>query len=88
MGLLLLRIFAAVFVLSVIVAMMTAAELGKMKRADSPNRSWMTHMFRVLSADHFEPEAQSIHQRFRLCFALSWISFFLVFGSIFLAMSD
>jgi hypothetical protein len=88
MGLFLLRIFAAVFVLTVVVAMMTATELGKMKRADSPNRSWLSHMFRVLSKEHFEPEAQSLHRRFRLCFALSWISFFFVFGSIFLAMND
>jgi len=88
MGLLLLRIFAAVFVLSVVVAMLTAIELKKMRRADAPAGSWLSRKLWIQNAGHYEAGAQSLHRRFRLCFALSWISFFLVFGSIALAMVE
>jgi len=83
MGLLLLRIFAALFVLTTLVALMSAGALRKRTVSAEPQN--LMALWRVVPGDD---EGQSIQRRFRLCVKLALFSGAFVVGSIALAMND
>ena len=83
MGLLLLRIFAGVFVLTALVALMSASALGK-RQTDNESAS-LLDLWRTEPNDE---ERRAIHRRYRFCVKLSLYSLAVVVSSIALAMLD
>ncbi len=83
MGLLLLRIFAGVFVLTALVALLSASALGK-RQPDDESAS-LLELWRIEPGDD---ERQAIHRLYRLCVKLALFSLAVVVSSIALAMMD
>ena len=81
MGLLLLRIFAGVFVLTALVAMFSANALNK-RQMGSENKTLLA-LWRLQPDDD---ERRAIHRRYRFCVKMALFSLGVVVSSIALAM--
>ena len=81
MGLLLLRIFAGVFVLTALVAMFSANALNKRQMGSEDNT--LLALWRLQPDDD---ERRAIHRRYRFCVKMALFSLGVVVSSIALAM--